>query len=118
VIWVNLPNTVVKQIYNQNTLKLQGKENEMTILKKDLQALNKDIQALGKSIEKLIAAVLKSEKPIAAKRTTVKPVEAKTTNRTLAKKAPAKKKTVQPTATDQVLNIIKRSKKGVYLGAW
>jgi hypothetical protein len=43
VIWVNLPNTVVKQIYNQNTLKLQGKENEMTILKKDLQALNRDI---------------------------------------------------------------------------
>ena len=82
-------------------------------MKKDLQALNKDIQALGKSIEKLIAAVEKSEKPKAAKRTTVKPVEAKTTNRTLAKKAPAKKKTVQPTATDQVLNIIKRSKKGV-----
>jgi putative endonuclease len=80
--------------------KLKRKENEMTILKKDLQALNKDIQALGKKMEKLIAAVEKGEKT-------------KTTNRALAKKAPAKKKPVQPTATDQVLNIIKRSKKGV-----
>ena len=72
----------------------------MTILKKDLQALNKDIQALGKKMEKLIAAVEKGEKT-------------KTTNRALAKKAPAKKKTAQPTATDQVLAIINRSKNGV-----
>jgi hypothetical protein len=85
----------------------------MTILKKDLQALNKDIQALGKSIEKLIAAVEKSEKPKAANKTTAKPAKAKTTKRSPAQKAPAKKKTVQPTATDQVLDIIKRSKKGV-----
>ena len=31
----------------------------------------------------------------------------------MAKKAPAKKKPAKPTATDQVLKIIKRSKKGV-----
>ena len=71
----------------------------MTV-KQDLQALNRDIQALGKKMEKLIAAVEKSEK-------------AKPTKRAPARKAPAKKKPAQPTATDQVLNIIKRSKKGV-----
>ncbi len=112
VIWVNLPNTVVKQIYHQNTLKLQGKENEMTI-QKDLQALNKDIKALGKTIDKLIAAVGKSEKPKVAKKTTAKPVETKTTKKAPSKKAPAKKGPAQPTATDQVLGIINRSKKGV-----
>jgi hypothetical protein len=84
----------------------------MTI-KQDLQALNKDIQALGKKMEKLIAAVEKGETTKVAKKTTAKPVKAKTTKRSPAQKASAKKKTVQPTATDQVLNIIKRSKKGV-----
>ena len=72
----------------------------MTILKKDLQALNRDIKALEKKMEKLIAAVEKGEK-------------AKTTKRSPVKKAPSRKRTAQPTATDQVLNIIKRSKKGV-----
>ena len=72
----------------------------MAILKKDLQALNRDIKALGKKMEKLIAAVEKSEK-------------ATTTKRALSKKTPARKKPAQPKATDQVLRIIKRSKKGV-----
>jgi len=72
----------------------------MTILKKDLQALNRDIKAIENKMEKLIAAVEKSEK-------------AKPTKRSPARKAPAKKKPSQLTATDQVLNIIKRSKKGV-----
>ena len=80
----------------------------MAILKKDLQALNREIKALEKKVEKLIAAVGKGETSKVAKKTT-----AKTTKRAPAKKAPAKKKTAQPTATDQVLNIIKRSKKGV-----
>ena len=85
----------------------------MTILKKDLQALNKDIQALGKTIDKLIAAVEKGETTKVAKKTTAKPIKAKITKRSPAQKAPAKKKPTQSTATDQVLNIIKRSKKGV-----
>jgi hypothetical protein len=85
----------------------------MTVLKKDLQVLNKDIQALGKKMEKLIAAVEKSSKPKVAKKTTANPIKAKTTKRAPAKKVPVKKKTAQPTATDQVLKIIKRSKKGV-----
>ena len=72
----------------------------MTISKKDLQALKKDIKALEKRMEKLIAAAQKNEK-------------AKATKKAPAKKTPLKKKTTQPTATDQVLKIINRSKKGV-----
>ena len=72
----------------------------MTILKKDLQALNRDIKAIENKMNKMIAAVEKSEK-------------AKTAKRSLVKKALARTRTAQPTATDQVLKIIKRSKKGV-----
>ena len=93
--------------------KLTRKENGMTILKKDLQALNKDIQALGKTIDKLIAAVEKGETKKVAKKTTAKSVKAKPTKRSPTLKAPAKKRTAQPTATDQILKIIRGSKKGV-----
>ncbi len=72
----------------------------MTISKKDLQALKKDIKALEKKMEKLIAAAEKSEK-------------AKTTKKAPTRKAPAKKKPSQPTATEEVLKIINRSKKGI-----
>jgi predicted Rossmann fold nucleotide-binding protein DprA/Smf involved in DNA uptake len=84
----------------------------MTI-KQDLQTLIKEIKAIEKKMDKLIAAVEKSETIKAAKKPTAKPIKAKTTKRAPARKAPPTKKTVQPTATDQVLNIIKRSKKGV-----
>ena len=85
----------------------------MTISIKDPQTLNKEIKALEKKMEKLIAGAGKSEKPKVAKKTTAKPVKAKTTKSAPVKKAPLKKKTAKLTATDQVLNIIKRSKKGV-----
>jgi len=85
----------------------------MAILKKDLQALNWDIKALEKKMDKLIAAAEKGEKPTTGKKTTAKPVKAKTTKRSPAQKAPERKKTAPPTATDKVLGIIRRSKKGV-----
>ena len=85
----------------------------MTITKKDLQSLQKDIKALGSKMDKLIAAAGKSEKPKVAKKITAKPVKAKTTKKAPAKKAPAKRGAAKPTATDQVLKIINRSKKGV-----
>ena len=72
----------------------------MTVTKRDLQSLQRQFRALEKKMDKLIAAAERSEKPRAVKKAP-------------ARKAPAKKKTAQPTATDQVLNIIKRSKKGV-----
>ncbi len=78
----------------------------MTIAQ-DLNALNKNIQALGKTLDRLLKAVEKDEKLKA------KPTRKIPTKRAPAKKAPAIKKAVQPTATDQVLKIIKGSKKGV-----
>ena len=85
----------------------------MTISKKDLHSLQKEIKELGRNMDKLITAAGKVEKPRVAKKTTAKPVKAKPAKKAPAKKAPAKKGTTQPTATDQVLNIINRSKKGV-----
>jgi hypothetical protein len=85
----------------------------MTISTKDLKALQKEIKALEKKMDKLIAAAEKSEKPKVAKKIKVNSAKAKTTRKTAAKKAPATKKTAQPTATDQLLKIINRSKKGV-----
>jgi len=73
----------------------------MTIAQ-DLKALNKNIQALGKTLDSLLKAVEKDEKP-----------KAKPTKKILAKKAPAKKKAAPLTATDEILKIIKGSKKGV-----
>jgi len=104
----------IKQLPADKKLsELKREENVMAILKKDLQALSRDIKAIEKKMEKLIAAAERSKEPTTGKKTTAKSVKAKTTKRSPAQKAPAKKKTAQPTATDQVLNIIKRLKKGV-----
>ena len=71
------------------------------------------LKALAKQTEKLIRAVHKFEKEKATKKQKPK-TKAKARP---AKKVPAKKtaakKAAAPTATDQVLGIIKRSKKGV-----
>jgi len=85
----------------------------MAILEKDLKALQKEIKALEKKMDKLLAAAETSAKPKAAKKVKAKSVKAKAIKKIPAKNAPAKKKTAQPTATDQMLTIIKRSKKGV-----
>ena len=83
-------------------------ENQMTILKKDLQSLQRQFKALEKKMDKLIAAAGKIEKPNTAKK-----VPAKAFKRAPEKKALAAKRAAKMTATDQVLGIIKRSKKGV-----
>ena len=82
----------------------------MTI-KKELTALQKDVTAIGKRLEKLIKAVEKSEKAKVPKAPKAKAVKAKPAKK--APKAPAKKKAVKDTATDQVLKIINRLKRGV-----
>ena len=89
----------------------------MAILKKDLQAVKKDMMALQKKLDKL----LKDYQPTPqAKKATRKKAakKAKAVKKAPAKKAPAKKavarkKPTQATATDKILRIIKRSKKGV-----
>ena len=82
----------------------------MTI-KKDLTALQKDITAIGKKLDALLKAVEKGGRAKVAKASKAKAVKAKPANK--APKAPAKKKAVEVTATDQVLNIINKLKKGV-----
>ena len=85
----------------------------MKKLKKDLQAVSKSLKTLTKQTERLTKAVAKLEKPQAAAKRKPK-AKAKTTRKAVAKKkGAAKKKTATLTATDQVLKIIKRSKKGV-----
>ena len=104
----------IKQLPADKKLsELLREENVMAILKRDLQSLNKDIKALGKTIDKLIKEFDKSKKANVKKKVTAKPVKAKTIKKAPARKASAKKKPAQPTATDQVLKIINKSKKGV-----
>ncbi len=105
----------------------------MAILKKDLQAVKRDIKALEKKLEKLLKAhvpmpkakkvikkkVVKKAKAVkkapAKKAKVVKKAPAKkaSAKKAPAKKAVARKKAPQATATDKILKIIKRSKKGV-----
>ena len=89
----------------------------MTNLKKDLQAVTKGLKALTRKTEAMVKKVDKLEKAQPAKKRKAK---AKVTKKAPArkkvaakKKAPAKKRAAKLTATDQVVNIIKRSKKGV-----
>jgi hypothetical protein len=77
----------------------------MTI-KRELTAVQKKLTTIKLKVDNMIAAVEKSETKVA------KPSKAQVARAT-AKKAPAKKKAVTVTATDQVLKIINRSKKGV-----
>ena len=97
---------------NKKISKLIKEGNQMTIAK-DLQALNKDMKALGKKMDNLLKAVEKSEKAEAPKKLAGKSVKAKTLKKAPVKKAPLREKIAPPTATDQVLKIIKGSKKGV-----
>jgi ElaB/YqjD/DUF883 family membrane-anchored ribosome-binding protein len=87
----------------------------MAILKRDLQAVKKDIVALQKKMEKLLKAHERpaTVKPKAAKKPKRKVVKAKTKRTVTAKKTAPRKKASTMTATEQVLKIIGRSKKGV-----
>ena len=111
----------VKQVpASKKYLELTKEENKMTKkLKKDLQAVNREIKALAKKVDKMIVAIGKLEKPKAVKVNPVKKTVAKTKPvkkapvKKVVVKMPAAKKPVKLTATDTVLNIIKRYKKGV-----
>jgi cell division septum initiation protein DivIVA len=90
----------------------------MAILKKDLRAVQKDIKALEKKLEKLIKAFdlgRKAKAKPAAKKAVAKKAAPKVAKkvRKPAKKTVVKKKRLKLTATDKVLGIIRRSKKGV-----
>ena len=83
----------------------------MAILKKDLAAVRKDFKALERKMEKLLKAIEKDatiKKAAKPKTTKIKAVK-----KAKAKKTVAAKKGLQLTATDQILRIVKRSRKGV-----
>jgi len=86
-------------------------ENKM-ILKKDLTALKKNITAIGKKVDNLLEEFEKDKKGKAPKPSEAKAVKAKT-----AKKIPSKKRATKATATDKVLKVISRSKRGVDIAA-
>jgi len=85
----------------------------MAILKKDLQAVKRDIKALEKKMENLLKAYGQPQKPKATKKAKRKTVKVKTKRAAAVKKAAPKKKASKMTATEQILKIIKRSRKGV-----
>ena len=92
----------------------------MKKLKQDLIAVNKELKALVKKTESLMKAVDRIEKAQAAKPKKASPKKAikpKTVKKVAAKKTPARKKRSTLTATDKVLNIINKSKKGVSVQA-
>jgi hypothetical protein len=99
----------------------------MKKVKQDLRALNRDLKSLVRKTETLMKAVDRLEKSQAVKAKKVKKAtpNPKTTNKiagkaspkpratrkAVVKKAPANRKRL--TATDKVINIIKKTKKGV-----
>ncbi len=88
----------------------------MKKLKQDLIAVNKELKALVKKTESLMKSVDTIEKVKAIKPKKASPKKAikpKAVKKVAAKITPTKKRSVKPTDTDKVLNIIKRSKKGV-----
>lgn len=92
----------------------------MKNVKRSLQAVTRELRALAKRTEKVMKAVNKVEQAQAVKKRKTK-TKAKTTRRKAVaikrtgakKKVAAKKRAGALTATDKVLSIIKRSKKGV-----
>ena len=85
----------------------------MAILKRDLQAVKKDIKALEKKMEKLLNAYGKPQKVKAAKKAKRKPVKGRSRRGVAVKKVAARKKGAKMTATQQILSIVRRSRKGV-----
>jgi hypothetical protein len=85
----------------------------MAILKRDLQAVTKDIKALERKMEKLLKAFGKPQKAKAAKKPKRKTVKAKARRAVAVKKVVSSKKAAKTTSTEQILKIVRRSRKGV-----
>ena len=84
----------------------------MAILKRDLQAVKRDIKALEKKLEKLLKAY-ERPRPKAAKKVKRRVVKARTKRKAVAKKTKSRRRAPQMTATEQILRIVRRSRKGV-----
>lgn len=100
----------------------------MKSMKKDFQTVTRELKALARRTEQIAKKVDRIEKAKPAPKRRVK-AKAKTTKRAYlkkkaTKKAPARKKAVvrkakaaKPTATSQILTIVKRFKKGINVPA-
>ncbi|MBL7202751.1 MAG: hypothetical protein ISS63_00285 [Desulfobacteraceae bacterium] len=88
----------------------------MKALKKDLQSVVKSLKLLTKKTEQIAKALGKIETPRPAKKRPVAKSGKKTVTKKASKKTSAKKATSR-TATDTVLSIIKRSRKGLNTSA-
>lgn len=88
----------------------------MKALKKDLQSVVKSLKLLTKQTEQIAKALGKIETPRPAKKRPIAKSGKKTVTKKASKKTSAKKATSK-TATDTVLSIIKRSRKGLNTAA-
>jgi hypothetical protein len=93
---------------------LTRKENRMT-LKQDLKALQKEIKKLEKSLTKLTKATAAVNKPKSRRAQKPQPVRvpAETPATEPPKETPTETAPAKMTATDQVLDIIKKAENGV-----
>lgn len=85
----------------------------MAILKRDLVAVQKDVQALEKKMEKLLNAFEKTTQPTKKVSKAATKGKAKPVKKVQRTKTGSKSGSSQMTATDRILRIIKRSRKGV-----
>jgi hypothetical protein len=85
----------------------------MAILKKDLQAVKKDIKVLEKKLEKLLQDYEKPQRSKAVRKVKRRTVKAKSKPGAVASKTTRRKRASQMTATEQILKIVRRSRKGV-----
>jgi hypothetical protein len=85
----------------------------MAILKRDLQAVQRDIKALEKRMERLLKAFDKERKAKNAARPKKATRSAKSKKSVSAARPALKTKDKKVTATEQILKIIRRSRKGV-----
>jgi hypothetical protein len=85
----------------------------MTILRRDLQAVSKDIKALEKKMANLLKAYGKTQKPKTGRKAKRRALKAKTRVSGASKRTAFAKKASQLTATEQILKIVGRSRKGV-----
>ena len=92
----------------------------MKKLKQDLKTVNKELKALVKKTESLMKAVDRIEKAETANAKKTPPKitpKPKAVKKVAAKNAPARKKRSELTATDKILNIINKSKRGASIQA-
>ena len=87
-------------------------KNDLQVVTRELKAIVRKTETLAKKVDRLEKAQAAAKRKTKAKAKTTKKVPAK--KKVAAKKKPvAKKKAAPLTATDKVVNIIRRSKKGV-----